>query len=110
MGAVASACEGCFGAEKANPQNTPQSTKPGDNKHKYQELKHDTQQDTTDNKNPPESLKSSRTGALQKQNPNSSIRLPSKKTKGEDPSQDKNKKLTIKDFDLIKVRSFSNEY
>lgn len=104
MGAVASACEGCFGAEKANPQNPSANTKTGDSKHKYHELKQDGQQDTTETKNPSESLKSSRTGGLQKQNPNSSIRLPSKKKQGEESSQDKNKKLTIKDFDLIKVK------
>lgn len=103
MGAVSSACEGCFGAEKHNPQATQLNPKTHEDKRKYVEPTNETHDDTAESKiAPPESLKGVNS-SVRKQNTGINGRQSSKK-KGEDGVEDKNKKLTIKDFDLIRVK------
>ena len=101
MGAVGSPCEGCFGGEKHNPQATQMNLKANEGKRKY-DSKTEKQDDNAESKiAPPESLKGLNS-SMKKQGAGINGRQSSKK-KTEDGIEDKSKKLTIKDFDLIRV-------
>lgn len=101
MGAVNSACEGCFGKEK-KPQGSQLNPKNGDDKYKFNELKQEKGQETTDF-NKTDSLRSLNSNSTKKQNTSTTVRGSIKSRAGQESSQVKNKKLTIKDFDLIRV-------
>lgn len=93
MGAVSSACEGCFGGEKPTPQASKLNPKMNDD-NRY-EPTNETQGDDAEKIAPSESLKGG----------NSSAKKPGAGVNGKQKSdiEDKSKKLTIKDFDLIRV-------
>jgi len=102
MGAVNSVCEGCFGKE-VKPKDQTSSSKNPEDKRKYQELKSENQGNAIDGNKQAESAKSSQS-TLKKQTTGSSMRSSIKKK--DDAIPDKNKKMTIKDFDLIRVKLY----
>ncbi len=105
MGAVSSACEGCFGNEQK--LKLPSNPNTHEEKAKYQEMKSE-QLAKESNKNPAESAKNSGTVPIAGQNGGSGSRSSMKK-KHEDTGMDKSKKMTIQDFELIKVNSNVSE-
>jgi len=103
MGAVNSACEGCFGKEKKG-QDSQLNPKAQEDKYKYNEMKNDKSQEANEfNKNQSDSLRSLNSTSTKKQNTSSNTRASIKSRSGQESGQVKNKKLTIKDFDLIRV-------
>jgi len=96
MGAVNSACEGCFGKEK-KPEGFQLNPKNADDKYKFNELKPEKGQEATEF-NKTDSLRSLNSNSTKKQNTSTNVRGSVKSS-----NLVKNKRLTINDFDLIRV-------
>ena len=110
MGAVNSACEGCFGKEK-KAQESQLNPRTQEDKNKYHELKNDKSQEASElNRNQSDSLRSLNSTSAKRQNTSSNTRASIKSKSGQDSNQVKNKKLTIKDFDLIRVSCIEIEF
>ena len=99
MGAINSACEGCFG-EKVTPANSHLNPKTIEEKRKS---KSDPQEEISKSKGNLDTSRTQQTeGSARKQQPGSNNQV-SKLKLSEENIPDKGKKMNIKDFDLIKV-------